>query len=173
MCFWKDILEMGAAAATILGVPGAIIAYLNAKKLEREQQVTSRRLEMEQREKDREEREYGTYDALDNKYVEFLTLCLQYPELKINEGVDPENAGFTEAQQQQRQVILEILICTLERAYLMYNRHKSEIRTEQWRGWELYIEYWMTDKSFRSIWDDPDFQRQYSASFVDFMRTKK
>ncbi len=61
----KDILEMLSYIATILGIPLALLLFWDEKR------------------KERRDREYGTYDALDNKYIEFLQLLLEYPHLDV------------------------------------------------------------------------------------------
>lgn len=62
---FAQYLEIATFIITILGVPFAIFMYLDEQKSQRA------------------EREYGTYDALDDKYIELQQLCLQYPKLDI------------------------------------------------------------------------------------------
>ena len=59
------LLEDLSYVVTLLGVPLAIFVYLK-----------------EQRHL-RDEREYGTYDALDQKYIEVQQLCLDHAELDV------------------------------------------------------------------------------------------
>jgi hypothetical protein len=56
-------LEAATYLITLIGVPVAITVYIREQNLQRA------------------EREYGTFDALDAKYIEVQQLCLEYPEL--------------------------------------------------------------------------------------------
>jgi len=166
----KDYLEMAASIATFLGIPIAIGAYIKAKRKEREE----REKEWKAREQERERREYAIYDELDNKYIEYLMLCFRHPELGINEGVDPDTANFGETEKRQRDIVFEILLCTMERAHVMYSpkpdQYRSAAREAQWIGWKKYISYWMADKSFVRFWgDDKEFHDQFDENFVAYL----
>ena len=150
----KDFFEIAANAITVLGIPIGLIGYILAKRSERI------------------EREYGTYDALDNKYIEFLTLCLQHPDLKITAVEDVDEAAFNSEQRDKRALIFEILICILERAFLMYKRNSRSSRKNQWHGWDKYVDFWLQNPAFRKMWSDNDMQAQYSSDFVSYILSK-
>lgn len=83
-------LEITTFIITILGVPTAI--YLYVKEQYRQ----------------RIEREYGTFDALDAKYIEIQQLCLQYPELDAFDSPYDTPRHLTEEQKKQEEAILMI-----------------------------------------------------------------
>jgi hypothetical protein len=57
----NEIIQICSNIATILGIPIAIILFINEKR------------------KERRDREYGTYNALDEKYLDYLKLCMENP----------------------------------------------------------------------------------------------
>ena len=62
---WLLYLDILNKVIVILGAPLAYIQYLRTKR------------------KEKRDREYGTYNALDEKYLEFQKLCLEHPYLNI------------------------------------------------------------------------------------------
>jgi len=132
----SQYLEIATFVITILGLPAAIFIYLAEQKLQRD------------------EREYGTYDALDDKYIEIQQLCLDYPELDIFDTPYETPRNLTEAQQKQEEAILLIRISIFERAFLMYQRAPTKTKAGQWQGWDEEIKEWLGRANFRSVWDD-------------------
>lgn len=134
---------------TLLGVPTAICVY-----------------SMEQRQR-RMEREYGTYDALDDKYIELQQLCLNHVELDVFDTPYDKPRELSEQQKKQEDAILYIRIAIFERAYLMYKRSRSKgIRKNQWAGWEIEIREWLERENFRALWA---LNRQYfDQEFIEF-----
>ncbi|NOR51566.1 MAG: hypothetical protein GQ470_03005 [Gammaproteobacteria bacterium] len=126
---------MATFVITILGVPGAIYIYTLEQRLLRD------------------EREYGTYDALDDKYIELQQLCLEYSELDIFDTPYEESRKLTPEQEKQEEAILLIRISIFERAFLMYQRAPSKVKRDQWDGWDIEIKEWLERKNFRAIWD--------------------
>ena len=85
-------LEIATFIITIFGVPLAIYMYLDEQKSQRA------------------EREYGIYDALDDKYIELQQLCLQYPKLDIFDTPFKNPNVLTEEDEKQEEAILLIRI---------------------------------------------------------------
>ena len=129
-------LEVATFVITILGVPAAIFIYVKEQRLQRE------------------EREYGTFDALDNKYIEIQQLCLDYPELDIFDTPYESPQELTEPQKKQEEAILLIRISLFERAYLMYQRAPTKAKNDQWLGWDVEIKEWLDRDNFRKVWDE-------------------
>jgi len=80
----NSYLEIATHIAAIFGIPAAIFMYLREQKLQRA------------------EREYGTYDALDDKYIELQQLCLQYPELDVFDTPKESTTSLREEQKKSR-----------------------------------------------------------------------
>ncbi len=139
-------LEIGTFVVTILGVPAAIYIYLQEQNLLRQ------------------EREYGTYDALDDKYIELQQLCLDYPELDVFDTPYEHPQSLSPQQQKQEEAILLIRISIFERAFLMYKSGTHKSKNDQWSGWEAEIVEWMDRPNFKGIWGE--HSEYYDKEFV-------
>lgn len=141
-------LEMATFVVTIIGLPVAIISYF------REQRAL------------RDEREYGTYDVLDDKYIELQQLCLEHPRLDIFDTAFSSPNELNEGEQKQQEAILLIRISIFERAYLMYQRSTRKGKANQWLGWEVEINEWLARKNFLDVWHDQ--KEYYDQEFVEY-----
>ena len=142
----KTCLEIISSIITILGVPAAIWIFFRNK------------------ERERRDREYQTYNALDDKYIEFLNLCLANSELNIYHG---GSSKLTPEEENKRLIIFEILISIFERAFLMYKDQNGKIKKEQWEGWRKYINEWAKDEHFKTAWSE--IGDQWDSNFVLYM----
>jgi len=131
----SQYFEFATFVVTLLGVPAAIFIYSREQRLQRE------------------EREYGTYDALDEKYIELQQLCIEYPQLDIFDTPYKTPRKLTEEQEKQEEAIILIRISIFERAFLMYQRTPSKSKSDQWQGWEDEIKEWLERKNFREVWN--------------------
>src|SRR5688500_710029 len=59
--------------------------------------------------KERHDREYGTYNALDEKYLEFQRLCLDKPRLDVFDIPDPTPVDLTSEEKKQELVAFTLL----------------------------------------------------------------
>lgn len=144
-----ETLEALSHVATILGIPFAILAYVQQKK------------------KDRRQREMETHLEANERYVEYLKLCLDHPEwggFDID-GTDPEIIEL--GIDVRKLTLFEVLISVLESAYLLYQTHESEIREAQWKGWVGYMNLWARRDDFRRAW--PSLRHNFDRSFVEDM----
>lgn len=145
----SQYLELATFIITIMGVPAALFIYL------KEQQ------------NQRSEREYGTFDALDQKYIEIQQLCLEYSGLDVFDSPFANPKELSEEQQKQEEAILLIRISVFERAFLMYQRTTSKSKKDQWEGWEIEIKEWLSRDNFRSVWCEhgPYFDKSFFEYF--------
>ncbi len=150
----QQIVEIVASSISILGIPVGIYLYYTAKR--REQL----------------DREYGTYNALDEKYTEFLKLCLENWELDVFDVPLESKKKLTPEQLRKEQILFLILISILERAYLMYKDQSTKIKKAQFAGWESYMRTWSSRANFRRVWKqagidaetfDKDFYKHMNA----------
>jgi len=143
----KDICEVLSYLAVIVGIPIAIHQYRQAKK------------------KEQADREYGTYNALDEKYLEYQSICLEHPELDIFDIGDSTAPTLSEQQKKEELIAFTFLFSIFERAYLMYNDQSTRVKKRQWSGWEEYIESYCKRDNFRRAWQtsgntfDSEFQK--------------
>ena len=147
--------EFATFIVTLLGVPTAIFIYTKEQRLQRE------------------EKEYGTYDALDDKYIDLQQLCLEYSELDIFDTPFEAPIELTEPQQKQEEAILLIRISIFERAFLMYRRSPSKSKQDQWKGWDVEIKEWLERDNFRKVWDEhsPYFDKAFADNYNQFLAT--
>jgi hypothetical protein len=144
----NDYLQMITSVVTILGLPLALYLFYSDKK------------------KERKEREYGTYNALDDKYIHFLEMCLEKPELDVIEYSKEKSVSNKEKQEQ---ILFLILISILERAFLMYNDQSTKVKERQWAGWVEYMKDYCHKDNFRKRW--PELGPQFDRQFVGFMNS--
>jgi hypothetical protein len=143
----KDILEALSYIATIIGIPIAIGVFLYEKR------------------KDRAASELETYMRSNDKYIGYLTLCLQYPELGgFDNFPDEEEVKLSNLSPEQL-TLFTVLISTMETGFLLYRTQGSAIRDSQYRGWYEYMIYWANRDAFRRAWRalstqfDKDFEK--------------
>ena len=102
---------------TILGRPFAIFLFYQEKI------------------KKRRDREFGTHNVNDGKYIHFLEMCQERPDLDVLDIPLESNIHGTKfLQKRQEQILFTILISIFERAYLMYSDRITEIKNRQWMG---------------------------------------
>lgn len=122
--------------------------------------------------KERRDREYGTYNALDEHYLDFQKMCLQYPNLDVFDIPDATPLELSSEDQKRELVAFTLLFSIFERAFLMYKDQSRTMRLRQWTGWHQYIESYCGRENFRQAWRtsgrtfDVDFQA-YMAGLVD------
>src|SRR4051794_17018043 len=104
-------------AMSIAG-PLAVIAYLRAKQTERI------------------DKEYKTYDELDNRFFEYQQLALQYYDLDILDVPNNDPSLAFDKKRKQEMVAFAILFSLFERAYLMFSNQADTFRQRQWSGWK-------------------------------------
>jgi hypothetical protein len=131
----KTIVDPFAALAAMGTLPFAAWTYWKATR------------------KEQQDRERGTYDSLDEKYVEFLQLSIHHPELDIFER---PLAGAPELEHPhqllQQLAAFNILLSIFERAYLRYQGESGKLRERQWEGWRDSIRQYTQRENFRRAW---------------------
>ncbi|MCK4585759.1 MAG: hypothetical protein KAU29_00330 [Gammaproteobacteria bacterium] len=147
----SQYLEAVTFIITIMGVPAAIFIYLKEQKNQRI------------------EREYGTFDALDEKYIEIQQLCIEHPELDVFDSPFSNPKELSEEQKKQEEAILLIRISIFERAFLMYQRTTSQSKKDQWEGWELEITEWLSRSNFRIVWEEHG--SYFDKSFFEYFNS--
>jgi len=142
-------LDYLAKLAQLIGIPVAIVVYGINKRRERL------------------EREYGTYDALDERYIDYLKLCLANPDLDVADVPKKNQKKLTPEQQHRECVPFHILVSIMERAYLMYHDKSDRVRHSQWTGWDEFIREWCQRRNFaRSL---PLIVPQFDEGFREYI----
>lgn len=144
------MLNIAVAIVNLVGAPVAIVLFILTKRRERI------------------EREYGTYNSLDEKYIDYLQLCVQHPNLDVFDVPLPGYKPTPELHWQELQ-IFSVLIAVLERTYLMYRDKSRAVRESQWKGWEAYMKDWASRQNFRDAWEQ--LKGQFDCGFEKHMET--
>jgi hypothetical protein len=132
-------------AMSIAG-PLAVIAFLRVKKSEQF------------------EKEYKTYDELDNRFFEYQKLALEYYDLDILDVPNNDPSLAFDKKRKQEMVAYAILFSLFERAYLMFSHQADTFRQRQWSGWKRFLNDFLRRENVRTAWHlsketyDTDFQ---------------
>ena len=159
----REFLEAAANLVTALGfiiTIGGLFFALRTYRAERE--------------RERLERAYGTFDDLDNKYVEFMYKCTEYPRLDFFSVPAPKDRRIDDADLMIERAMFAVLISIFERAYLMFERHADrEARERQYPGWVECMKTYCTRDSFLHEWNtigeqfDTGFRREMNAIIAE------
>lgn len=145
----RDVLEPLSYLAILLGVPVALWQHRRAVH------------------KEQEDREGGTYDALDEKFLEYQRICLDHTDLDIADVAQPLAVELTPEQRRAELIAFTFLMSVFERAFLMYRTQSGVVRRRQWSGWEEYMRDFAGRLNFRAAWEvsgrtfDEDFQTSW------------
>ena len=138
-------------AMSIAG-PLAVIAFLQVKKTERL------------------EKEYRTYDELDNRFFEYQKLALEYYDLDILDVPNNDPSLAFDKKRKQEMVAYAILFSLFERAYLMFSNQADTFRERQWSGWKRFLNDFIRRENVRTAWQLS--KETYDTNFQAFMDRK-
>lgn len=138
-------------AMSIAG-PLAVIAFLQVKKAERL------------------EKEYKTYDELDNRFFEYQKLALEYYDLDMLDVPNSDPSLAFDKKRKQEMVAYSILFSLFERAYLMFIDQGDGFRARQWAGWERFLNDFIRRENVRTAWQLS--KETYDTDFQTFMDRK-
>jgi hypothetical protein len=158
-----DLLSALANLSFIIYIPFVLIELRQANKAERNEE--QRRAQ---------ERKNALYTQLIERYVAWQRLCLEYIDLDIADYPDEHPRTLTPVQAKQEQIALGILVELFEEAFLAYLDAPPELRANQWRGWELYIEDYCAKPNFRKVWtlSRPNMDVRFSAFLESKIRAQ-
>jgi len=145
----KDFLEALSYLATIVGIPVAIAAFVAEKR------------------KDRQGREKEAYVEANARYVDYLKLCLEYPELDASDFSEQDQEVKDSGLGAKKLTLFTILVSILETGYILYADQREKALLRQWQGWSDYMEMWAGQPDFRMAW--PLCSPQFDTEFVQYM----
>tara|TARA_R110000787_G_scaffold232870_1_gene339942 strand:+ start:1625 stop:2125 length:501 start_codon:yes stop_codon:yes gene_type:complete len=146
----KDFFELIAYIVTIFGFPIAIyIFYL-------------------ERERERAEIKAQALTQSSDRYVEFLTLSLNYPRLDVFSVPILDKYELTAEEVRIESSLISMLIDMFEKAYLMYHLEQKCIHESQWNGWIGTIKSYCFRDNFTREWEIVG--TQFDVSFYSFMQ---
>jgi hypothetical protein len=148
--------------ATLVSVAIGVVIFVQSQRREHE-------LRDKEAAREREQRITEAFNALDDKYIDYVKLCLQHPELDVFDTPLPaaDHPPATAAQRRQEAMMFAILLSVFERSYLMYRDKADPFKREQWAGWEQYMRNWLGRANFVA-----EYQRtkqEFDPAFVGFI----
>jgi hypothetical protein len=149
---FKEIAETVSHVIVIVGLPLAIIQYWKESS------------------KERMDRRYEIYSSMDEKFVEWEKLCLEYPELDIHDVKDSVPVVLNEKQKKQEVILFTILFSIFERAYMLYSDESTQLKKSQWTGWDQYMQDYCKRENFRQAWKISG--TTFAMEFQSYMETK-
>ena len=142
--------------ALILALLIAYYEYRNAKsatKAERKEASQNHQTEV--------------YHTLDEKYVDYLRLCFDNPDLDIWDLDEDKPRNMSPDQRKQELIAFEMLICIFERAFITYYDQPIEFKQRQWAGWDAYIKSFAKRENFSNAWANLGFS--FDDKFQKYM----
>ncbi|NOT29460.1 MAG: hypothetical protein HOP15_03320 [Planctomycetes bacterium] len=151
----KDVLEALSYLATIIGIPVAIGVFWYEKR------------------KERIAGELETYMRSNDKYIGYLTLCLQHPQLMGFDISPDEEDVKTSGLSVEQLTLFTILISTMETGFLLYRTQGSAIKESQYKGWHEYMSYWASRDAFRKAWRavSSQFDSEFESAMNEIIGT--
>ncbi|MFO7887005.1 MAG: hypothetical protein R6U59_01705 [Eubacteriales bacterium] len=147
-----NILFEAISYLVVIGsIPTAVYSYYKAKK------------------KEISDREYGTFDSLDDKFIEFQLICMEKPYLDIFDVPDENPIKLTSIQKKEELVAYSILFAIFERAFVMYKERSFKDKSKQWDGWVEVMELYVQRDNFLNAWEKNGFG--WDCEFQEFINS--
>jgi hypothetical protein len=148
----RDLAQILYYVAMSIAGPLAVMAYLKARRT------------------DRMEKEYQTYDELDNRFFEYQKLALEYYDLDILDVPNNDPSLAFDKKRKQEMVAYSILFSLFERAFLMFSNQTDGFRQRQWSGWKRFLNDFLLREKVRTAWQLS--KETYDTDFQAFMDRK-
>jgi hypothetical protein len=146
--------------ATLISVLLAVTLFIQGERKEAAAQATAAAQE-------RESRVRENYSALDDRYLDYVKLCLEHPDLDVFDTPITNPPPRTIDQQRRESMILSTLTSIMERAYLMYATPDDAFERNQWNAWAAYMKMWSVRPNFRAEWKTSS--KQFDANFAGYI----
>lgn len=154
------LLEGLSYAATIVGIPLAIVLFLRDRR------------------KDRDIRLREIYSSVDDAYTDFLKILLDHPDvdfLRVSAHVEHLDGTESVASKRKRWILSSLLFSTFERAHLLYRQSPNDMLRDQWQGWEDWALDYLQRRDIQFVWEriSPDFDAEFVAHMNTLLRDKR
>jgi hypothetical protein len=135
-----DALGAAAALVSIIAIiPAAIIFVIN-------QVLHNAQLRQEK------------YRYLNDKYMSYLSLTLNYPEFDLEHGFGLEASDLDEETRCRLYVLFEIYTLLIEAAFRIYRNTFTSHKRTQWQGWVQYVDRYMQRADYRQFLSSIEFR---------------
>jgi hypothetical protein len=143
---WADLAQVALVVVTTFAIIPALVGLLLQRRTERKRQI------------------FDSYNQMADKWSEFLTLCLRYPDL----GSAPLALSEPTTMPPSRLLLYSALIQLLNRAYVIYANAPRKIRKDRYdRGWENYLDQLLRQEEFHEAWRL--LGSYYDQKFADYV----
>ena len=116
----------------------------------------------------RQTRIRDAYTKLDDKYLDYVKLCLDHPDLDAFDTPLPlPHPPPTPQQRREEAMVLSVLLSVLERSYLMYAAPTDDFERAQWAAWSAYTRAWSARPNFRGEWAQS--RGEFDAGFAAYV----
>jgi hypothetical protein len=183
---WLELISFVSLIVGGIGTPIAVLEFRDkvskeaeekAKaeqqaKVDHDKEVEAKARAEKQQRLDLKDKVYREVDA---RYMDFVKLCFEQPELDCySEPISPL-PRLTNLQKAKQRMLFTALTDVFEVAYVEY--HKDDVEDEecrkffagQWDGWDKYIRKYTPRASYQEVWHvvgneyDPKFQAYMAA----------
>ena len=153
--------EFASFLALILGVPFGLMDLHN-HAIEAEENAKKERVEAAEK----------VYQMVDDRFHEFVKLCIDHPRLDCYSVSGGNNFKLTEEEKIQQKMLFTELTDVFEVAYVQYHKEESNpeiqrIYKEQWTGWDAYIRKFFNRPAFVDTWYE--IRDEYDGRFVEYV----
>ncbi len=142
---WLTAAEKLVPLATLVGVVITAVLFVQGQRREAAARAGADATAREARVRD-------AYSALDDKYRDYVKLCLDHPDLDVFDTPLADPPPVTPDRRRREAMVLSVLFSMLEQAYLMYGDPRDDFERTQWAAWSAYARAWSGRPNFRAEW---------------------
>ncbi len=146
--------------ATLVSVAIAVALFVQGRQHDREARD-------KEAAREREQRVTESFNALDDKYIDYVKLCLQHPDLDVYDTPLPHAAPLGPERKRQEAMMFAILLSVMERSYLMYRDQQDAFKSDEWHAWDTYIHRWAVRQNFADEWKRS--RTEYDSAFQKYI----
>lgn len=151
---YKTMVEVVYYLIYIIGLPWAVIEALRKQR------------------KIVDAEEERRYLEVNNQYIDFLKLSLQFPHLHVSDfSPRDEGVDLKPDEKIQQNILFDMLTSIFERTYLMYDVETKGGGVE-WGTWEKWIEGYVTKANYRKYIEAYVEDGCFAHTFQNFMLRK-
>jgi hypothetical protein len=155
--------ELLSFIALILGIPFGLLDF-HYHAVENQENAKKERVEAAQK----------VYQTVDERYTEFVKLCIDHPRLdcySVPQAREPK-PPLSEAERVQQKMLFTHLTDVFEVAFVQYHQEESnpeiqKIYESQWEGWDAYIRKFLKRSDYLATWYE--IRDEYDEGLVKYM----
>lgn len=141
------VFELTSYLVTIIGFPLAISVFYFERK------------------QDHEDDKLKAFSESSDRYVDFLTLIINYPSFDLFPQAQAKPVDLTAEESNVESSLIAILIDMFEKAYVLYHDGSECIHQKQWSGWQATISSYCGRQNFIREWSV--IGEQFDKDFVN------